>query len=67
MHNFPISKWNNSDTSGKAQHLQKSLLDGEFITALSIFTKLFESGPSLLTKQLQKVISNLRSITRLAN
>lgn len=31
-----ISEWNDSDTSGKAQRLRKSMLDGEFIIALLI-------------------------------
>lgn len=61
-----ISEWNDNDTSGKAQRLQKSMLDGEFIISLLILSKGFGFGLPL-SKHLQKVDIDLKLAIRLAD
>lgn len=56
------SKWNDNDTSGKAQRLQKSMFDGEFIIALIILSKGFGFGLPL-SKHLQKLDIDLKVAT----
>ncbi|KAL4135720.1 hypothetical protein QTP88_007315 [Uroleucon formosanum] len=61
-----ISEWNDNDTSGKAQRLQKSILDRKFIISLLILSKGLGFGLPL-SKHLQKVEIDLKLATRLAD
>jgi len=61
-----ISEWNDNDTRGKAQRLQKLILDGEFIISYFILSKGFGFGFPL-SKHLQKVDIDLKLATRLAD
>jgi len=54
-----ILTWEDNDTSGKAQCLQNSILNGKFIISLIILTKVLGYGLPL-SKQLQKINIDLR-------
>ncbi|KAL4141698.1 hypothetical protein QTP88_004287 [Uroleucon formosanum] len=63
---YDISIWEDSDTSGKAQCLRSSILNGEFIISLIVLTKGFGFGLPL-SKQLQKINRDLRLAVKLAH